>query len=156
MGYTHKVAGLVGILCLLLIFPTGGFAGTTGKITGRVLVTNGEPLPGANVTVAGTKRGATTDREGYYVIVPVEPGIYALTASMVGYSNQTKTEVEVRADFTTEVNFNLIEAVIEASEIVVVAERPPVEVDKDDDIIFKRSPADINLAFVFICVTDLS
>jgi hypothetical protein len=90
----------------------------------------GQPLPGASVVIVGTRRGTTTDAEGYYVILTVEPGIYSLTASMVGYNNQTKTDVDVRADFTSEVNFKLTETAIEAAEIVVTVERPLVEVDK--------------------------
>ncbi len=130
MVRTRKAVWFVGVLCLLLAAPSGVIAGTTGKVAGRALDAKGEPLPGANVAISGTKRGATTDAQGYYVIVPVEPGVYALTASMVGYNSQKKTDVEVRADFTTEVNFKLTEVAIESSEIVVVAERPPVEVDK--------------------------
>ena len=43
------------------------FAGTTGKISGRVTdKETGEPLIGANVMVDGTPLGAATDTDGNY------------------------------------------------------------------------------------------
>ena len=34
---------------------------------------DGNPLPGANVVIEGTRRGATTDAEGYYLILGGRP-----------------------------------------------------------------------------------
>ncbi|MDZ7724414.1 MAG: hypothetical protein U5R06_16825 [candidate division KSB1 bacterium] len=49
-------------LLLLLLFAVSVFSATTGKITGKVMdAETGEPLPGTNVTIAGTKMGAPTD-----------------------------------------------------------------------------------------------
>ncbi|MDP6778952.1 MAG: hypothetical protein QGI83_19520, partial [Candidatus Latescibacteria bacterium] len=47
------------ILALLIALPlSGAFAGSTGKITGRVIDSSGSPLPGASVVIEGTQRGA--------------------------------------------------------------------------------------------------
>ena len=107
------------------------YAGTTGKIQGVVRdAQTGETLPGANVVLEGTKRGATTDVNGYYVILLVDPGSYAMSASLIGYDSQRKTDVRVQSDFTSEVNFLVREAALQLGEMVVVAERPPVEPDR--------------------------
>ena len=100
------------------------YAGTTGKIQGVVRdAQTGETLPGANVVLDGTKRGATTDVNGYYLILNVDPGSYAMSASLIGYDSQRKTDVRVQSDFTTETNFLVREAALQLGEMVVVAER---------------------------------
>ncbi len=119
---------LVGVL--VAFSPTDVPAGIVGKLNGVVADATGAPLPGANVVIQGTRRGATTDTEGYFLILSVEPGRYKLEASMVGYTAATKQDVVVRADFTTTVDFNLAEAALQAEELVVIAERPPVEPDR--------------------------
>ena len=123
------------IICIALLFCAlqgvrSAHAGTLGKINGVVLDNAGNLLPGANVIIEGTRRGATTDAEGYFVILSVDPGEYSLTASMVGYRKVTQSNVQIGTDKTTTVNFELHEQTLEASEILVIAERPPVEPDK--------------------------
>jgi hypothetical protein len=106
-------------------------AATTGKITGTVRdASTGEALPGANIVIQGMRRGASTDAEGQYLILAVEPGNYVLQASIVGYTTETRSEVRVIADYTTTVDFVLKEGSVVMAEMVVVADRPPVEPDK--------------------------
>ena len=123
--------GLCLIFAVAFVFSVCSLAeaATTGKIVGHVFDQKGEPLPGANMVVEGTNRGATTDTDGYYLILSVDPGSYTLKASMVGYTPATKTDVRVITDITTEVDFTLNEATLELGELTVVAERPPVEAD---------------------------
>ena len=119
------------ILGFILLLNTSATAAIVGKITGVITdAATGESLPGANVTLEGTRKGATTDTEGLYLILAVAPGMYTLTATMVGYGTEKKEEVQVIVDYTSTVNFALKEASLELSELVVIAERPPVEPDK--------------------------
>lgn len=126
--------GLSIVLALWAVLAIGGTAtaGTVGKVTGKVVDAKGEPLPGANVVLEGTRRGATTDKSGTYVILSVDPGVYSMMASLIGFHSITKKEVLVRVDFTVTVDFRLQEKAVEMSEVVVVAERPPVEPDKTE------------------------
>ncbi len=107
------------------------FAGTTGKIVGRVVdVQTGDPLPGANVMIEGTSMGAASDLDGYYVILNVPPGSYTLSASMIGYQKETITGVKVSIDLTTTINFKLSTEILDlGKEVVVTAERPMVTKD---------------------------
>ncbi len=68
----------------------------SGEIRGRVIdeLTN-EPVPFANVALQETTYGAVTDMEGKYLISGIEPGLYNLQASFVGYKTKTIFEVEV-------------------------------------------------------------
>lgn len=122
LSFMLALAFLLSVCCL-------AEAATTGKITGRVLDKDGSGLPGANVVVEGTSRGATTASDGYYFILSMEPGSYTLKASMVGYTAAIKTDVRITSDITTAVDFKLSEQALELGEITVVAERPPVEHD---------------------------
>lgn len=105
--------------------------GTTGKIIGKVTdASTGDPLPGVNVIIEGTTMGAATDLDGNYLILNVPPGTYTLSASMIGYAKKTVTNVQVRIDLTTRVDFKLEEEVLElGQEVVIVAEQPIVQKD---------------------------
>ena len=120
----------IAMICVLLCFASHLYAGTTGKIAGVIKDDQGNPLPGANVIVEGTRLGAVADADGSYFIINILPGRYALTASLIGYTNQTQSDVSVKTDFTTPLNFQLKETTVELAELTVVAERPPVERDK--------------------------
>jgi outer membrane receptor for ferrienterochelin and colicin len=107
------------------------FAGTTGKIAGRVTdAKTGEGIPFANVIIEGTTLGAATNLEGYYTIINVPPGVYTLRASVVGYETKVVTNVRVNIDLTTRIDFELREKTVElGQEVVVTATRPLVQKD---------------------------
>jgi hypothetical protein len=119
------------MLCVLLGAFNGLFAGTTGKIAGKILdAETNEPLPGANVIIQGTNAGAATDLEGNYSIINLPPGQYTLVVKMIGYTSQRTEGLRVNIDLTTTHNIKLKSSVIETGEAVtVVAERPAVQLD---------------------------
>ena len=125
-----KMKKFIHFIILLMIFTSIAIAGSTGKIMGTVTdAQTGEPLPGVNVVVEGTVLGAATDKDGVYFILNVPPGNYKVTASMIGYTTVTKTDVDVNIDQTTRLNFQLKPEAIAGEEVVIVAEKPPVEID---------------------------
>ncbi len=127
-----KIVKTLSMIALsLLVGASVIHAATTGKVQGTVRdAQTGEALPGANVVIDGTQRGAVTDGNGFFVILLVEPGTHSMTASMVGYDAQRQTDIRVQTDLTTTVDFEIREATLELGEITVIAERPPVEPDK--------------------------
>jgi hypothetical protein len=100
-----------------------------GKLAGKVTDASGEPLIGANiVTVVGTTpRGTTTDTDGRYFILNVQPGQYTVTASYIGYKSLAQTEVNIGLDLTTAVDFKLDRQTIAGQVVTVVAQAPLVE-----------------------------
>ncbi|MDZ7690645.1 MAG: carboxypeptidase-like regulatory domain-containing protein [Balneolaceae bacterium] len=91
----------------------------TGTITGQVTVeSSGESLPGANVFLEGTQKGATTDTDGNYMLTGIEPGSYTLVARFIGFQS-FEQEVEIEADQTLTVNIQLAEQVAGLDEVVV-------------------------------------
>jgi hypothetical protein len=114
----------------LSMFSLVCFAAVTGKIAGTVTdKSDNEPLPGATVLIEGTTLGAACDIEGDYFILNVPPGIHEVKAIMVGYGMVVKTNIYVKTDHTTIVNFELIETVMEGEEVTIVGKRPNVELD---------------------------
>lgn len=118
------------LLIPLLIFPVDIFAGVTGKIAGKVTdAQTGEELIGINVLVEGTTTGAATGVDGTYIINNIEPGVYTLIFSGVGYQKQKVTEVRVSSDFTTRIDVQLSSEAISLETIVVEAKNPMIRKD---------------------------
>jgi len=120
------------LLMLVLLFGLVNlFAGTSGKIAGRVTdVGNSEGLIGVNLFLEGTPLGATTDLDGYYVILNVPPGKHMLVVQYVGYQEQKIANVSVSIDLTTNIDIELYEQTLELDEAIVVeGERPLLQKD---------------------------
>ncbi|NOY57499.1 MAG: TonB-dependent receptor plug domain-containing protein, partial [Calditrichaeota bacterium] len=119
----------VGLFLLILL--TNSHAGTTGKVSGRVVdKTTSEPLPGANVTVEGTNLGASTDLFGNYSIINIPPGKYSLVFQYIGYAKLRVNNVNVSVDRTATQNVGLSMEALAGKEIVVEAQRPVIEIDR--------------------------
>ena len=99
------------------------YAGRTGKIAGRVVDSDGETLPFANVLILETTMGAVTDINGDYFILNIPPGVYNIQARMMGFHDLTVKGVKVKIDQTSTVNFALPMEVIEMPETVIYAKK---------------------------------
>ena len=110
------------ILAIFLLITNSVFAGTSGKIAGKV-TSLGESLPIVNVIIKDTKLGAMTDDEGNYYIINVPVGKHTLCFSMMGYEQVNVKEVIVNADYTTIINQELQETTDWNVPIVVTAKR---------------------------------
>lgn len=118
------------IAAITLVFSGIGFAGTTGKISGKVFdKETKEPLLGANVVIQGTYLGAATDIDGYYYINNVMPGKYTVIVSAIGYHKVTYENVVVRIDLTTNLDAELTSEAITLGEVVVQATAPLITKD---------------------------
>ncbi len=106
------------------------FAGTTGKITGKVTdKTSQEPLPFVNIIIVGTNLGAATDIDGTYVILNIPPGTYNVKAQFIGYQSVLVENVSVSIDLTTTVDFTLFESAVELEEVVVQSKQDLLKKD---------------------------
>jgi TonB-linked SusC/RagA family outer membrane protein len=103
-----------------LASPIIAFAQGTGTIRGRVTdASSNQPLAGVQVSVDGTRTGAQTGQDGYYVInAPV--GTQALTARRVGYT-PAHSSVVVGAGAQATQNFALKAVPTTLNEVVVTA-----------------------------------
>jgi outer membrane receptor protein involved in Fe transport len=121
----------VAAVVLLLIAATSTvFAQgiTTAAISGRVVSSTGEALPGATVTAlhveSGSKYGTSSRENGRFVIPNIRVGgPYTVSVSLVGYKKVSRENVFTTVSQTSEINFVLTEEAIQAAEQVVTGER---------------------------------
>lgn len=114
-------------LLLLLINISGATAQQlTQTLKGRILdQVSKSPVIGATVIIAGSEplRGTTTDIDGYFQIKEVPIGRVSLQVSSVGYEQKTIPNVLVESGKEKFLQVNLLEALIEMEELVVVADQ---------------------------------
>jgi outer membrane receptor protein involved in Fe transport len=133
------------VIVLFSVFPVGeASAGARGKLQGRLLDKNDEPLIGANVLLLETMIGAAADHNGYYFILNIPPGTYDVRVSSIGYQTTLVRDVVISANQTTTLNVTLDDDIIEIDEIVVLAERPLVDV-RQTSAVSILSREDINM-----------
>ena len=117
-------------ILLFLTAQNSIFAGTTGKISGKVLDSEtNEMLPGANILIEDSHMGDASDLEGDFAIINLPPGNYTLIITMMGYKKTRIENIKVRIDMTTTQDVGLQPEVIEGDEVTIVAERPLVRMD---------------------------
>lgn len=119
----------LSVVCVI-IAASSLFAGTTGKIAGRITdKQDGAPLAGVNVILQGTTLGAATDHDGYYSILNIPPGYYSINASMIGYSTYTFHDVRVEIDLTTILNIDMKTEVLKGEVVEVIAQKKVIRKD---------------------------
>lgn len=120
----------LNILSIIILVSQFSFAGTTGKLAGRVTAKeSGEPLIGANVMIEGSVLGAATDLDGNFYILQIPPGTYSIRFSMIGYQSLVINDVRMMVDLTTKANGALSESAVGLEEVVVQAERAMIQTD---------------------------
>lgn len=92
-------------------------------VLGKVLdKQSNSPIPGANIIVDGTARGASSNEDGKYVISEVAVGTYDISASAVGLVKQTRRMTIAKAE-TVRVDFSLASDVLNFEEVTTTGER---------------------------------
>ena len=114
-------------LVALVVLVSFAWTQTTGKIRGTVSSSDGQALVGANVIVDGTSKGAATDADGGFTILNVEAGTYSVTASYIGYQSSTESNVSVKVDLTTPLNFSMSASAVEGEAVTIVGEKRLIE-----------------------------
>ena len=126
----HFISFIVSIQIFLFLICVNSFAGTTGKIAGKVIdATNGEPVIGANIIIVGTSLGAAADIDGNFFIINIPPGKYEIKTSSIGYNTVIIQNVKVSVDQTTKLNFELQGEAIKMGDVIVIATRPIIQKD---------------------------
>ena len=111
------------------------------------------------VSLEGTAKSAVTGELGYFVIRDVPDGNYAVKVSLIGYSENTVTEVDVesggRVTVRTSLDITVVEGAvhIEAEHSDYFSDRPDIAVSdyilSQDEIYYQPSGSnDINRALL--------
>ena len=109
------------VLLIVAFFVLGSEVAAQSVLSGQVIDARSRAvLPFANVLLEGTQKGATTDGDGTFRITDIQPGLYNLLVSSVGYKTQTIFEIQVG---TTKVPFIQVELIRTDMELDVVEVR---------------------------------
>ncbi|HCM59669.1 MAG TPA: TonB-dependent receptor, partial [Bacteroidales bacterium] len=110
-------------LIIVILLPLRSFSQTSGgTITGVVRdQSTGETMPGVNVVIEGTLRGASTGPEGEFSIIGVAPGTYSLNLTFISYKPLRVEGVEVINGSVTVISAAMSDQSVELDDIVVVA-----------------------------------
>ncbi|MCH7410157.1 SusC/RagA family TonB-linked outer membrane protein [Belliella sp. DSM 111904] len=103
----------LALLMIMLLFSQLGY-GQQRSVTGKVLDDQGEPIPGANVLVKGTTKGAVTDLDGVFVL-DLNPTETIIVVSYIGFE-----KVEINIANQSEIIVKLSDSV-QLSEVIVTA-----------------------------------
>jgi len=121
---------LLFFFLLLILLQQVIFAGTTGKIAGKVIdAKTKEPLIGASILLVGSSMGAAVDVDGNYFIINIPPGTYQIKASTIGYASVDIKNVGVSVDQTTKLDIEMGEQAVQVQTVEVTASKPLVQKD---------------------------
>jgi hypothetical protein len=105
---------------ILFLLISINLSGQSGRIQGRIYdITSNEPLPFANIIIAGTNTGTTSDLDGNFTFTGVNPGFVQLIATYVGYKQTITPEIMITNAKTASVDIAMEIAETELEEIYV-------------------------------------
>ncbi len=98
---------LIGI-CALSLFSVASMFAQTTSLSGSVSDPTGAVIPKAVVSVTNTQTGAkrsdVSDSQGRYTIPQLPPGLYTLTAQVVGFNDVSISRIELLVNTPATVN----------------------------------------------------
>jgi hypothetical protein len=107
-------------LIVFLLLINNNIFGQNGRIQGRIYdITSNEPLPFANIIIAGTNTGTTSDLDGNFTFTGLTPGFVQLIATYVGYKQTISQEILITNAKTASVDIAMEIAETELEEIYV-------------------------------------
>ena len=130
---------------LLIVFAVitglvGQSGSNTNDISGYVVdASNGEALPYANVIIKEKDRGATTNAEGYFVIVNVSTGVCTLSVSYIGYKTKDLV-VQNRPGRRPPLRIDLVPEAVNLEAVEVIADQYQIMKSSEDVSKFTVAP----------------
>ena len=94
---------------------TPGTASITGAVTDSA---SEQPLGAVQISITGTRRGASTDEAGQYTITGLPAGTYTVVARRLGYKPTTKAGIVVADGAKVTVNLSLTAATLTLEAVV--------------------------------------
>ncbi|MBA2606361.1 MAG: TonB-dependent receptor [Acidobacteria bacterium] len=120
----------VSVVCLsfLSFAATSNFAQDLDDVTisGKVSDSNGLPIVGATVTATllttGVERTITTNDEGLYRIIELQPGVYQIKSSANNFGAQLRAAFETIAGQNVRLDFTLAPTTIQAEQTITISD----------------------------------
>jgi hypothetical protein len=123
-----RITARIVLVALFTLVAAPAFAQLqAGRIVGTVLDTQKAGIPGATITVTNVatniNRTAVTDAEGNYVVTPLDPGTYNVTAEMSGFQTTRREGLVLTVGQAARVELTLNLGTL-STEVQVTAETP--------------------------------
>ncbi len=117
-----NINGKLLITALFVLLLNSVSLAQSGTLRGKVMDGDlGEELIGATVMIPGTSIGSATDLDGNYTVANLEPGTYTFVCQFISYDPQTITDVVIKPNEVTILNFTLSTVSMGLEEVVVSA-----------------------------------
>lgn len=125
----NKLRGLLSVatvICLFACISTSALAQDLDSVTvgGKITDINDAPLVGASVTVTliatNIERTVTSDEDGRYRIIELEPGLYKVRTSQTGFGTKEKIDIETVAGQNIRLDFTLAPADVAVEQTVTI------------------------------------
>jgi hypothetical protein len=135
MSKFFRLALVAVVLCMMSAMAMAQST-VDGAIGGTVKDPNGAVLPNAAVTVKNdetNKEGtATTDSEGRFRVVQLQPGNYTVTITATGFGTFTQSKVIVEVGRVTTLDVPLSVGGVGGQQVEVTAEAPVINTSQQD------------------------
>jgi hypothetical protein len=121
------------VLLVVLLLVSCGLAmaqeTTTGSLAGVVVDTQGNPVPGATVTVTSGQGSKvfTTDTSGRFLAPFLTPGVYSVKVELSGFSAAEQKNIDVRLGQRLELKQLVLKVGAVTETIQVVGESPVID-----------------------------
>ena len=134
---SRVLTAIVAVTFLSLAFPAFSQTGD-GSIRGYVKDDQGAVLPGVTVTALSpallSPVTAVTDNGGYYRLLNLPPGTYAVTAELAGFSSWRREGIIMRAGITFQVDVDLKIGTL-AETVTVTGDSPMIETGRPTSVL---------------------
>ena len=127
------------LVVLLLLTATTAMAQTgQGSLRGYVKDDQGGALPGVTVTAVSAvimqPTTTVTDGEGYFRLINLPPGTYAITAELTGFATHKHEDILVRAGANFQVDITMKIGALQET-VTVSGESPMLEVNNPSNVL---------------------
>jgi hypothetical protein len=133
---TRTVAAALSLAAALCASPV--LAQTGGSLTGYIKDEQGAVLPGVTVTATSPElirpTSALTDAAGYYRLLNLPPGEYAISAELTGFATTKRENILLRANANFAVDLTLKVGALQES-VTVAGESPMLEISRPSNVL---------------------
>ena len=110
-GRTRQFACFFSVVCLLAATVPASAQLQAGRIVGQVSDPQHAVVPKATITVTNTATNVSetvkTDGSGNYVVTPLNPGTYSVSATAQGFQTEIRSGIELSVGQAAEVDLGL-------------------------------------------------
>lgn len=137
------------LLLFALFISTLSWAQNKGTINGKVTDENGQPLPGATVTIRQSGVSTISDDNGMFSFSNVKTGRTTIVVSFVGFADVEQT-VTVSQTGVTDANLKLSVKARVGDEVVITASKRPEKITRAPATISVISSRDLDQSASFL------